>query len=144
MQQPEQLLAAQSQESTHTPLRQDSDLPHSWQGMPEVPQAPASLPGLQVFPSQQPSGQLLQSQPTLQVPPMHWVPPVHCWQKTPLRPQDVSRWPGLQKSPSQQPMQEVVVQVHLPLTQAWLEPQMLQALPPLPQLAPMLPGTQLP
>jgi hypothetical protein len=50
----------------------------------------------------------------------------------------------LQKSPSQQPAQELGVQTHLPCEHSWLEPHGLQATPPVPQVAWVFPGTQLP
>lgn len=59
-------------------------------------------------------------------------------------PQVAVRWPGRHLSPSQQPLHEAGVQVHVPLTQAWLPPHTEQAAPPPPQAAAVLPGTHCP
>ena len=95
---------------------------------------------MQTFPSQQPWLQLEKEQPALQTPALQLVPPEHCWHAAPLRPQVASTWPGMHLSPWQQPVHEVVVQVHLPVTQPWVELQAEQAAPPVPQAAGVLPG----
>jgi len=142
LQHPEQLLLEQAKESLQTPPAQVSHNPHDLQARPAVPQAATSVPGLHTSPSQHPAGQVLQSHPVAHVPPMHLVPPAHCWHWAPLSPQVASRCPGLQKSPWQQPVQFLLVQVHFPLTHSWLDPQAVQAVPPPPQAAWVLPGTQ--
>jgi len=144
LQQLEQLLLEHRNESLHTPPLQVSNAPHFWHAIPAIPQAARSVPGLHTSPSQQPVGQVLQSQPLAHLPAKHLVPLAHCWHGEPFWPQVASRKPGLQKSPSQQPVQEVVVQVHFPLTHPWLDPHTAQAAPPVPQAGEVLPGTQLP
>jgi hypothetical protein len=144
LQQPVQLDESQDHESLQIPLVQLSKVPHALHAMPEVPQNAASLPDLQVLPSQQPLRQDCHEQPAVQLPLRHWSDPLHCWQVAPFTPHEVVRCPGLQKSPSQQPVQELAVQEQVWFTHSWLEPQTAQAWPPVPQAGAVLPGVQFP
>jgi hypothetical protein len=93
LQQPLQLLVLHFPASLHTRCgwMQNWAPTHCLQGWALVPQAALTLPGLQVPPSQQPSGQVVQEQSALHWPETHWVPPAHCWHGAPLAPQMASR-----------------------------------------------------
>jgi len=120
-----------TQVETHRPPWQVSQGPHAWQARPPTPQAPLLRPGLQVLPSQQPSGQLAAVQ--THDPLRHSVPEGHATQIAPLLPQAVLAVPGLQSLPSQHPVAQLAgVQTHSPPTQVnpWAH-----FVPQVPQLA---------
>jgi hypothetical protein len=107
-QQPVQLEALQVDcEGTHAPAEHTVPAPHLTQATPPVPQALLAVPGWQVFPSQQPFGQL----PALhcwQVPFTHVVPFGQFTQATPPVPQALLAVPGWQVFLSQQPLLQTV------------------------------------
>jgi hypothetical protein len=117
---------------------------HAWQDVPPVPQAALSLPGAQLSPWQQPSGQeaALQmhfpsAQAWLLEQAMHGFPPL---------PHLAAVGDATQTPLSQQPVGQVAA-VQLvegvsqePLLHTWTPVQIAQAAPPLPQAASVVPG----
>jgi hypothetical protein len=119
---------------------------HATQAAPPAPHLPLAVPGWQTpDPSQQPFGQLVESQ--TQLPPTHSCPVAHAMQAAPPAPQSAFVAGFTQVVPLQQPVVQYVGSQYA--AHAWLAHLLpplhaAHAAPPVPQSALAVPGWQTP